>query len=179
MVGSAFIVITASYAPLPHGGLLFPPWGFILIREYKRGINKMEKQEDEKGFVESREKTITEVELLENKYNPEQIDKLIFHCSDGNITWKPRLTKSSYEGGFKVSKSVAMEKGLVPELVTKIAQLANEKGSIKVLVAYNYWVTMKDGEKVTYRFLNSAKTLEQWQIIPEDVTTEEVKADKP
>ena len=150
-----------------------------LYKIYKNGDGKkMEQEPKEKGYIEDREKVITEVELIENKFNSQQIDKLIFAAKDGNITWKPKHTTHSYEGGIKVTKTVPMEKDLIPELVTKIALESNEKGAVKVIVAYSYMVVEKDGKDVTYRFLNSEKTLDNWQIIPEEVTTERV-GDKP
>ena len=135
----------------------------------------MEQEPKEKGFIEDREKVITEVELIENRLNSQQIDKLIFASADGNITWKPKHTTHSYEGGIKVTKTVPMEKDLIPKLVQQIALESNEKGAVKVIVAYNYMVVEKDGKDVTYRFLNSEKTLEKWQIIPEEVKQETVK----
>lgn len=138
----------------------------------------MDVEPKENGFVDGREKIITEVELIENRNNSEQIDKIIFHAKDGNVTWKPKINKSSFEGGFKVTKKIQMEKGFVPKIVQQIAIEANEKGSIKVIASYNYMVVEKDKKDVTYRFINSEKTLESWRIIPEEVQEEEIK-DRP
>jgi len=101
---------------------------------------------DEKGFVEDREATLKEVELKVNQNNPEQVDKVIFHTAGGKVTWKPKLDKTSYEGGFKIAKKVPMEKDMLPDLFKQMAMQCNEKGQVQIKLAYNYWKTEVDGE---------------------------------
>lgn len=141
----------------------------MVIRD---GGNKM--VEEEKGFIEDREKTITEIELKVNRNNEEQVDKIIFHSADGKITWKPKVTKETFEGGFKVVRQVCMERELLPKKLVEMAQICSEQGSCKAKVAYNWWKTEQDGKMETYRFIQSMKTFDKWEIIKNVVKEESV-----
>ena len=129
---------------------------------------------EEKGFVENVETTIKEVELQVNQHNEEQINKIVVKTGGGNITWKPKVKKESFEGGFKVVRAVPMEKPFIPKILTEIATLCTDKGQIRAKVSYTYWKTEKDGQPITYRFINSEKILEKWEILDEEFKTEEV-----
>jgi len=132
------------------------------------------KVEEEKGFIEDRETTITEIELKVNRNNEEQVDKIIFHRPDGKITWKPKITKESYEGGFKVVKQVAMERDMLPKKLTEMAMICSEQQRCKAKVSYNWWKTEMDGKMETYRFILSEKTFDKWEIIKTEVKEETV-----
>ena len=131
-------------------------------------------EEDKKGFVDGKETVIKEVELKVNRNNEEQVDKIIFHKADGNITWKPKITKESFEGGFKVTKQVAMERDILPKKLVEIANICSEKGTCKVKASYNWWETNADGGKVIYRFMTGQKTFDSWEIVKEETKVEEI-----
>lgn len=131
--------------------------------------------EEKKEFIEGAEVIVSTVELKMNSRNPDSIDKVTFISDKGNITWKPKIQRSHYEGGFKVTETVAMEKDFIPEKLSNIAQIANETGKVKLKVCYHTWQTEMDGNPITYRFILSLKQFEEWEIIKEEVKTETVK----
>lgn len=134
----------------------------------------MVEEQKDKGFVEDREVTVSTIELKVNRNNEEVIDKITLETNKGNITWKPKVSKTTYEGGFKVLNVVSMEKDLIPKILQEIAAISNERGTCKVKLSYTWWKTEQDGEKVTYRFITSAKTLEKWKILSESPKEEKV-----
>ena len=131
-------------------------------------------EEDKKGFVEDKEIVITEVELKVNRNNEDQVDKVIFHSNNGIITWKPKITKETYEGGFKVVKQIPMERDMLPKKLIEIAIISSEQKECKVIACYNWWETEAEGGKVIYRFMTSTKTFDKWEIIKEEVKEEQI-----
>ena len=83
------------------------------------------------------------------------------------ITFKTALA-------FKVSKTVAMERGLLPDKLMKIAALCSEKGHCNVKANYHVWNTDKDGQPVTYRYITYEKTFNDWDIQDSAVPSEVV-----
>jgi len=129
---------------------------------------------EERGVIKDREVVLKEIEIKTNPHNPEQIDKIIFSTDGGNITWKPKYTKSSYEGGIKITSTVPMEKGVLPPKLLELARAISDQGQIRVKACYEYWKTMADGQPVTYRYIRSTKALETWEIIKDTVQTENI-----
>ena len=134
----------------------------------------MVEEQKEKGFVKDREITVTEVELKVNRNNAQAIDKITFICGTGNITWKPSVSKINYEGGFKVESKVSMERDMIPKKLSEIAMICSEQKECKVKASYNWWKTEQDGQLVTYRFILSEKTFENWEIIKTEVKEEQI-----
>ncbi len=138
----------------------------------------MVEEKKEKDFVKAAELQVNEVELKVNRNNEDMVDKVIFHALGKgdvklDITWKPKIVKETFEGGFKVSKTVPMERGLLPEKLMEIAALCSEKGHCNVKANYHVWNTEKDGQPVTYRFITWESTFNEWEIqetvVPSDV----------
>ena len=137
----------------------------------------MVEEKKDKGYVDGSEMTIKEVVLKVNRNNDQEVEKVIFEATeDKKITWKPKVEKSSYQGGFKVLHTVPMERDMLPKKLQEMAMICSEKGQCKVKAFYNWWETEQDGNKVTYRFMTSQRTFDKWEIIKEEVKTEEVEA---
>lgn len=134
----------------------------------------MPEEEKDKGYVEGAEAILKEVELKVNRHNDEQVDKVIFHTDGGDITWKPKREKTGFEGGFKVVKSIPMEKDLLPKKLIEMANLCHDNGQLKIKVFYNWWKTEQDNNEVTYRFMTSETTFEKWEILDKKPVTETV-----
>lgn len=122
-----------------------------------------QKTNEDKGFNTDIEVSINAIEEQVNAYD--EIEKIIFGTSKGNITYKPKTESVEFRDGIKRKKLVKAKHEDLPEFVKKLGNLINSNGNAKVLVAYNYWKTEKDGEPITYRFILSAKTFEQWKIL--------------
>jgi len=134
---------------------------------------KVEEQKN-KGFAKDIVTVLKEIELKVNQYNKEQIDKLTFKTAGGDITWKPKQVKTSYEGGIKVVSKIPMEKGFLPEKLVKMANLLQDQGTVKLKVSYNWWKTEQDGHEVVYKFILSEETFNDWELLEEKTETEEV-----
>ena len=137
-------------------------------------LRKMAK-EDEKGFVPDRVIILKEVELVASRDNQQQIEKVNFVCDKFNITWKPKLHKTRHQGGFTIKETVPMEIDFLPKKLQELAMAASEAGQIEVRACYQYWTTEKDGQEVTYRFLNSDTQLETWVIVKKPIAEEKVE----
>ena len=140
----------------------------------------MVEEQKEKDFVKAAELQVNEIELKVNRNNEDMIDKVIFHTTGVgavklDITWKPKIVKDSFEGGFKVSKTVAMERGALPKKLMEIAMICSEKGHCKVKANYHVWNTEKDGQPVTYRYITYEKTFNDWEIVETPVASETVQ----
>jgi len=139
----------------------------------------MVEEKKEKEFVKAQEMQLNEVELKVNRQNDEQVDKIIFHMSHMDrkidITWKPKISKDSFEGGFKVNKIIPMERGLLPKKLVEMATQCSEKGHCKVKVNYHVWNTEQDGSPVTYRFITSGKTFDEWEVLDKGTEQEKIE----
>lgn len=123
--------------------------------------------EDVKKYVENAEIIVSEVQIKVNQRNEQQVDKLTFVSDKGNITWKPKLQKSQFQGGLKVIRTVPMEMDLLPKKLREIGMICQEKGHCKLKVCYTLWETEADGTKAIYRFITSEKTFDKWEILNE------------
>ena len=124
----------------------------------------MENEKDNKGFNKEVETTITSQEAILD-IDGETVSKIIWETGKGRITWKPKIVKTEYRGAIQVKAQIKPYIGDLPQKVVEIAQQLKEKGIVKARISYNYWETEKDGEPVTYRFLNSEKTINDWVIM--------------
>ena len=129
----------------------------------------------EKDFVDGVEVTLSVVTVETNPKNNVEVSKVIFETNKGNITFKPKISRSTFQDGLKIVVKEPITVGEVPDKVREIGRIAAEKGRVKVLVSYNVWNTEKDGEPITYRFITSEKTLDTWKIIPEEIVEEKIE----
>jgi len=135
----------------------------------------MVEEKKDKGFVTGAEVTLKEIELKVNRANEEQVDKITFKTDKGDITWKPKVHKNTYEGGFKVQKTKAMERDYLPAKLKKMAEMLADRGQLKVNVNYHWWNTEQDGVPVSYRFIQSVKTFEDWVVVDDTPKEEPVE----
>ena len=136
---------------------------------------KMVEDQKDKGFAKDVETTLKEIELKVNRNNEDVIDKVTFKTSGGDITWKPKIAKTAYEGGFKVNKTVPMERDMLPKKMVELANITSDKGPVKLKICYNWWKTEQDGNPVTYRFIISEGVFGKWEILDnKDIKAEEV-----
>ena len=133
--------------------------------------------EKDKGFVKAVEVDITKV-LVEEGREAGEAKKITFETSKGNITWKPKDDKTEYRDGLAIQRKVPSLIEDLPQKVKDIGKEIIDKGKCVVLVNYNWWETNQDGEAVTYRFITSKKTLDDWKIIKEEVKEEIVNENK-
>lgn len=116
-------------------------------------------------YMEGVEVEITEIEVRPDKLNPEEVQQVRIHTNKGDITYRPKVEKTEHRKGLVIKRKVACLIDDLPEKLTKMAELIAQHGKITVNVAYSIWNTDKDGEAVTYRFIQGAKTLDQWVIL--------------
>jgi len=124
------------------------------------------------------EKTKTEpvkdVEFTINKMEFEvRKSRLVMETSKGRITVKPMKETTESVRGLIVKGKSPMTINDLPERVFELIRIINEKGSVKVKGSYQCFDAEKDEEVITYRFLNSIKQLESWEIINNEVKREE------
>ena len=136
--------------------------------------------EEDKKTEQVKDKTIiiTSVELESNPNNPAEINRVRFKADIGDITWKPKMEDIKYIDGLKqIGKKPATIEGL-PSIIKLMGKTIQTKGSIKFRnVSYMVMNTVDaENTPVKYRFINSEKILEKWEIVlPEPVIEEKVE----
>jgi len=125
---------------------------------------------DEKKYIDGITLKVTGVQVITNPYDEQEIQKVIFETAKGNISHKPKMKVSEFRNGieFLTVKSCTVDK-MHPKILEIGLEIKN-KGGANVKMCYNTWKTEKDGEEVTYRFVQHASTLAKWEL----VTTEAV-----
>ena len=126
--------------------------------------NKTEEPK-EHDYMEGVEVDITEIEVRTARENPEEVSQVRFHTNKGDITYKPKIEKTEHRKGLAIKRKVSCFIDDLPEKITKMADLIAKNNKITVNVAYSTWNTEKDGESVTYRFIQGASTLEKWIVV--------------
>jgi hypothetical protein len=133
----------------------------------------MEKEPDkaqstkEREYVDGVEVGIQSVDIDTAYKDPNQVAKVTFKTDKGDITYKPKINRTEFREGLKINKKEPCLIDDLPDKVKQIAKKTQEVGIVTVLVSYQVWNTTVDGEKKTYRYIQSSKTLDKWQIIEE------------
>lgn len=128
----------------------------------KYGENKMIDKEDNE-MAKDVEVTIKGVKL--ELWDEEKIKKIRFDTDRGDITWKPKATASKIVGGFVIETSEPMRYSEIPPKLADIGKKCQENGSCKVKLTYFVFKKEVDGEEMTYRYINSIKVFEKWEIL--------------
>jgi len=105
---------------------------------------------------------ITKIQLDKGEDNA--ISRIKFIYDDGYISWKPTIEKTSKIDGFEQVTKEKMTMELIPLKLRDIAKKINENEVCKVKVQYLIFNKDVDGEPKTYRFLNSIKLFDKWEI---------------
>jgi len=127
----------------------------------------MEKTQElkERDYMEGVEVQINEIEVQTSKLDREQVEKIRFHTNKGDITYKPKVERTENRNGLLIKRREACLIDDLPEKITNMANMIAKSGTITVVVAYSIWNTEKDGEAVTYRFIQGAATLAKWHVV--------------
>ena len=126
------------------------------LKTYMEESVKMENEINEK-IVD-----ITKIQLDKGEDNA--ISRIKFIYDDGYISWKPTIEKTSKIDGFEQVTKEKMTMELIPLKLRDIAKKINENEVCKVKVQYLIFNKDVDGEPKTYRFLNSIKLFDKWEI---------------
>ena len=139
--------------------------------------NKKEEKPDVK-YVEGVDKKISKVEIEPDKYDQQRVERVRFVAEDGDITWKPKVEQEEKRGGAVIKRRIGylIDDFLEIEKVKHIIDEIREKGIAKINLCYSYIEDVKDGQKVTYRFVLGEKSFNKLQIIKDAVPTEQVGA---
>jgi len=128
-------------------------------------MKEQKEEPKDHDYMEGVEVEITEIEVRPTPMNPEEVQQVRVHTSKGDITYKPKVEKTEHRKGLTIKRKVPCLIDDLPEKLIKMADLIARYGKITVNVAYSTWNTEKDGEAVTYRFIQGAATLEKWVIL--------------
>lgn len=115
------------------------------------------------------------VEVFEGKDEPGSVGKISFITDGGSITWKPKVDRSVYQEGFKVTTQTKATMDELPDNVKEMAKTTTEKGFCNVKAVYMVWDKMQDGQPVQIVFVNGFKQMLQWEIIKEEIKQEAVE----
>ena len=125
-------------------------------------------------YVSSKEVVLTGISAKKAK-DSEVCEKLTFRTNIGDITWKPKQIKKTFQNGIEVEQVVPYEIGLLPKKVEEWGKLLAEKGHLRVTVDYTKMTVDKDGGLAEYRFITSEKTLvDKWVLREDKVVLEKV-----
>lgn len=130
--------------------------------------------ENKNNFVPEKELTITKMQWEAQRDPP----RLVIETDKGRVTCKPKKETKEMVRGIEVINSVPMAIEDLPQKVFDLIREINEKGSVKVKASYNIFPTEVDGEVVTYRFLNSIKQIEKWEVISPSIPVEKINSKK-
>jgi len=112
-------------------------------------------------YVNDREVTISSFEFEESRDPP----RLVINTDLGRITCKPKKPIKEMIKGMEVTKQVPMETIEVAETISRFTKIIGEKNFVKVKASYVVMFAEKDGKEVKYRYLNSIKQLEKWEVV--------------
>lgn len=136
---------------------------FYKIRqEYKWRKQKMT---DEKDYVEGIQLKVVGIKVLTNPYNDLEVRKVVIDTEKGPITHKPKMEVSEFRNGIEYLTIKPAIADKLPAKLVEIGNIISKMGSCDVKVCYNIWKTEKDGEEVTYRFVQHESTLNKWEVI--------------
>ena len=91
--------------------------------------------------------------------------RLVINTDKGRITCRPKKEVKSMVKGLEMIETTPMTIEDLPEKVFQVMRLVNEKGSVKVNASYQCFDTTTDNVTNTYRFLNSIKQFENWEVV--------------
>ena len=137
---------------------------FIIVLIDGEKTKKMETETEFKK-VEKEQTNLLGIKL-EMDRDKQHVRRIRFQTEKGDITFKPSVKTEEMQDGFKKEMEVLP---LISELHQRVkdwAKLLQTKPSLKLEVSYTYTQeNNKDGELVTYRFINTVKALEDWKIL--------------
>lgn len=113
-------------------------------------------------FVEEKNHILMEIKLEINDLKPNEIDRIIFVIDDGQITWKPKITKEEYFEGLKKVSSKKMSIENIPNKLKEIGNFLKLNSKMRVLACYNIMTVTEDNETKSYKFLKSIKEFDKW-----------------
>jgi hypothetical protein len=116
-------------------------------------------------FIKEVPVTITGIEVETNPQEVLEVKRIKFITDKGDITFKPKVEKETYQDGMKILSTVPVNTNEIPEEIRAVAKTIQTKGSIKMLVNYTLMKTMQDNEPKEYRFITSMKTFKEWKDI--------------
>jgi len=128
----------------------------------------------ERDYADSIKIEVTGVEVQTNMNNVEEVKKVVFETNKGSISYKPKIAKQEYRDGLKIGSIVPALVDDIPDIIRSIAKEASNKGKCIVTASYHIWNTEKDGEPVTYRYVQGSTMLDKWKIEEQTNTEEQV-----
>ena len=113
----------------------------------------------------------------ENK--PKEIERFrfIFMKDEKHIeiTWKPKFTRKSIVNGMELLDKGLMNITEFPQYLRDLATKSND-GPVKMRISYTIMETLdKENKPVSYRFIQSLKQLEEWEILENKPTIETIE----
>ncbi len=134
-------------------------------------------EEMETKYVKDVEVTVSKIGFDMNPNTENDILKITFETTNGNITWKPKREKITHlHGAIEKREKVCMDLFNLPEMISKMGMELSKHGSFKAKINYTVMKTEVDGESKIYRFITSEKTFNQWSLI--DSSVEEFVSDE-
>jgi len=137
--------------------------------EIEEEVNKMEKTEEKQERKQSQKVEGVEITLtgidLDLDFDQKTIKKVSFVALEYVITWKPKVKKEVFEGGFKQIRTLPMTLETIPTKLKELGSNLRENQKVRLNVEYFTLEGERDGNKVLYRFITSEKTFNKWQIV--------------
>lgn len=123
----------------------------------------------EKDYVEGAEIQVSGVSVNTNPRDPEEIFRVVIEFNEGKqVTWKPKIKKEEFKDGIKIVNTVPMKLSELPSKLKQIGKIVNMKGFCKVKASYNVWNTEKDGNPITYRFVQGLNPFDKWEVLSQE-----------
>lgn len=135
-----------------------------------------ETEQKEKDYAKGMDLIVSSIQVLTDPKNAAIVSKVVIKTDKGDITHKPKIEKKQFQNGIEVISRTEPCIDDLPQIIKDIAKVVSETGKCEVVGAYSIWNTEKDGEPVTYRFVQGEKMLNEWVIksTQSEVTEEEV-----
>lgn len=129
---------------------------------------------EEVKFVKGQEVVVTAIQAEMNNQNQDEIRRFRFVSESGDITWKPKVQSKELIKGIEILKTQPMLASQIPDKIVTIQAHINQYGMVKLKANYSKMDTENaEGTPVTYRFIQSEKTLGKWEILPQQSTQQE------
>lgn len=115
--------------------------------------------------IEGKKVEIKKVTADMDFFDETKVKKMTFETDKGNITFKPKTTKTELKLGIETNFKAQCTIDQVPQIIKDIAAEINTKGSVQAIVHYIKGEMEYDGETKTYRWVQGDKMIESWKII--------------
>jgi len=124
---------------------------------------------NEANIIKQERRILEHIQIDSMENNPKIIKKINFIFEDINITWKPKIEKTTKVYGMDMFIKEPMNIDDIPQKLKDIGKQLNKIGEVDILVDY----ISKKFEGTNYYFITSMSMFDKWAICRDKREVEE------